>query len=46
MTNLTRKDFLKLTKNVFTAIGLGAVAVPVIAYFYPCLLYTSDAADE
>jgi len=38
MTNLTRKDFLKLTKNVFTAIGLGAVAVPVIAYFYPAEL--------
>ena len=38
MTNLTRKDFLKLTKNVFTAIGLGAVAIPVIAYFYPAEL--------
>lgn len=38
MTNLTRKDFLKLTKNVFTAIGLGAVVVPVIAYFYPAEL--------
>ena len=35
MTNLSRKDFLKLTKNVFTAIGLGAMAVPIIAYFYP-----------
>ena len=38
MTNLTRKDFLKLTKNVFTAIGLGAVAAPIIAYFYPAEL--------
>ena len=38
MTNLTRKDFLKLTKNVFTVIGLGAVVGPVIAYFYPAEL--------
>lgn len=35
MTDLTRKDFLSLTKNVFTAIGLGAFITPIIAYFYP-----------
>jgi len=38
MSNITRKEFLKLTKNVFTAIGLGAVAAPIIAYFYPAKL--------
>jgi nitrite reductase/ring-hydroxylating ferredoxin subunit len=35
MTKLSRKDFLKLTKNIFAAVGLGAVAAPIIAYFYP-----------
>ena len=35
MTNINRKDFLKLTKNIFTAVGLGAIAAPIIAYFYP-----------
>lgn len=35
MAKITRKDFLKLTKNVFTAVGFGAVVTPIIAYFYP-----------
>jgi cytochrome b6-f complex iron-sulfur subunit len=35
MTKLTRKDFLKFTKNVLAAIGVSAIAGPVIAYFYP-----------
>lgn len=35
MTNLTRKDFLKLTQNLFVFVGLGAVITPIIAYFYP-----------
>lgn len=38
MTNLTRKDFLKLTQNVFAFVGLGAVITPIIAYFYPTKL--------
>lgn len=38
MTTLTRKDFLKLMKNIFTAVGLSAVAVPVVAYFFPAKL--------
>jgi cytochrome b6-f complex iron-sulfur subunit len=35
MSIITRKDFLKLTRNVFAAVGLSALAVPVIAFFYP-----------
>lgn len=38
MTTISRKDFLKLVKNFFTAVGLGAITVPVIAYFYPAEL--------
>lgn len=38
MNTISRKDFLKLIKNFFAAIGLGAIAVPVIAYFYPAEL--------
>jgi Rieske Fe-S protein len=38
MTNLTRRDFIKLSKNVLTAIGLGAVLGPIIAFFYPSKL--------
>lgn len=35
MSIITRKDFLKLTRNAFAAVGLSALAIPVIAYFYP-----------
>lgn len=35
MANFSRKDFLIWTKNIFSVIGLGAVAGPVVAYFYP-----------
>jgi Rieske Fe-S protein len=35
MTKLTRKEFLKATKSFLTLIGLGAIAGPVVAYFYP-----------
>jgi Rieske Fe-S protein len=35
MSKLSRRSFLKLTGQVFTFIGLGAIAGPVIAYFYP-----------
>ena len=38
MTELTRRGFLKLTKNVLAAVGLGAVAAPIIAFFYPAKL--------
>lgn len=38
MKNITRKDFLKLLKSFFTTIGLGTIAVPIIAYFYPANL--------
>ena len=35
MAKLTRKEFLKATKSVFTVIGLGAIFGPIVAYFYP-----------
>ncbi|MCB2180024.1 Rieske (2Fe-2S) protein [bacterium] len=35
MSDITRKDFLKLTQNIFTFIGLGVVITPIVAYFYP-----------
>ncbi len=35
MANLSRKGFLNWTKNIFAALGLGAVMGPVVAYFYP-----------
>ncbi|NIW45767.1 MAG: hypothetical protein GWN14_11625, partial [candidate division Zixibacteria bacterium] len=38
MKTVTRKDFLKLAKNVLSAMGLGAVVVPIVAYFYPAKL--------
>lgn len=38
MAAISRKDFLKITKGVFTSIGLGALAIPVVAYFYPSQL--------
>ena len=38
MKTVTRKDFLKLAKNVLSAMGLGAIVVPIVAYFYPAKL--------
>ena len=38
MKTVTRKDFLKLVKNVLSALGLGAVLTPIVAYFYPAKL--------
>lgn len=35
MEPVTRRDFLNLLKGTGAAIGVGAVAVPVVAYFYP-----------
>ncbi|MGD8406201.1 MAG: Rieske 2Fe-2S domain-containing protein [Anaerolineales bacterium] len=35
MDNVTRRDFLNLLKGTGVVIGAGAVAAPVIAYFYP-----------
>jgi len=35
MAKITRKEFLKLTGQFFTVIGLGAVTGPIISYFYP-----------
>ena len=35
MDNITRRDFLNLLKGTSALLGAGAVAVPVVAYFYP-----------
>lgn len=35
MNQLSRRDFLKLLQRGAVALGLGAVAGPIIAYFYP-----------
>ena len=35
MDNVTRRDFLNLLKGTGVVIGAGAVAAPVVAYFYP-----------
>ncbi len=35
MSKLSRRSFLKLTGRAFAILGLGAIAGPVIAYFYP-----------
>jgi len=35
MDNVTRRDFLNLLKGTGVVLGAGAVAVPVVAYFYP-----------
>ena len=35
MDNITRRDFLNLLKGTGAVIGVGAVATPVVAYFYP-----------
>lgn len=35
MTKLSRKEFLSLVSRFFTFVGVGFVAGPIIAYFYP-----------
>jgi nitrite reductase/ring-hydroxylating ferredoxin subunit len=35
MSDLTRRDFLKLLKGAGALAGVGMVATPVVAYFYP-----------
>lgn len=35
MSDITRRDFLKLLKGAGALIGVTAVATPVVAYFYP-----------
>jgi len=35
MDNVTRRDFINLLKGTGAVIGVSAVAVPVVSYFYP-----------
>ena len=35
MDNVTRRDFLNILKGTGAVIGVGALATPVVAYFYP-----------
>lgn len=35
MSQITRRDFLKILNRALTAIGLATIAAPVLAYFYP-----------
>jgi cytochrome b6-f complex iron-sulfur subunit len=35
MSDLTRRDFLKLAQGAGVALGVGALAAPLVAYFYP-----------
>lgn len=35
MSEITRRDFLKLLQGVGAVLGIGAVATPVVAYLYP-----------
>ena len=42
----TRRDFLYVATGAVGAVGAAATLVPLIAQMNPCLLYTSDAADE
>lgn len=35
MSDITRRDFLKLLKGAGALAGVGLVATPVVAYFYP-----------
>lgn len=35
MDNITRRDFLNLLKGTGAVIGVGALATPVVSYFYP-----------
>ncbi|MCJ7723063.1 MAG: Rieske (2Fe-2S) protein [Anaerolineales bacterium] len=35
MSNLNRRDFIKIITGIASALGLGAIVTPVVAYFYP-----------
>lgn len=35
MSDITRRDFLKLVKGAGALLGVSVVAAPVVAYFYP-----------
>ena len=35
MSDITRRDFLKLAQGAGAAIGLTAITAPLVAYFYP-----------
>jgi Rieske Fe-S protein len=35
MSDLTRRDFLKIVKGTGALVGVGMLASPVVAYFYP-----------
>jgi Rieske Fe-S protein len=35
MPDITRRDFMNLIKGTGIALGAGAIAAPVVAYFYP-----------
>lgn len=43
MSDITRRDFLKLLKGAGAALGIGAIAAPVAAYFYPTELLEMPA---
>ncbi|MFC1879770.1 ubiquinol-cytochrome c reductase iron-sulfur subunit [Chloroflexota bacterium] len=36
--NITRRDFVKLLNRLLAAVGLGALAAPLVAYFFPAKL--------
>lgn len=35
MSQITRRDFLKILNRALTVAGLAAIAAPILAYFYP-----------
>jgi cytochrome b6-f complex iron-sulfur subunit len=35
MSKITRRDFLKVVNRLLVAVGLAAIAAPVLAFFYP-----------
>jgi len=35
MSNITRKEFMRIASRVLALFGIAAVATPVVAYFYP-----------
>jgi Rieske Fe-S protein len=35
MSALSRREFLKISERVLAAVGLAAIATPVVAYFFP-----------
>ena len=35
MSNVSRRDFLKVLKGTGAVLGIGAIGVPVVSYFYP-----------